>query len=162
MRNDDETRLGRARHLVEQVAKALDVVIIKRSVDLIEHADRRRVGEEHGEDERKRGERLPAAREQRKRGRLLAGRTRDDFEPRLERVLVLDKLQLGGASTEQLREQAAEMLVHELKRGEQPLARLAVEVLDALTQPLDGFDEIIALGRERAVLGLHLAQLLLG
>jgi hypothetical protein len=50
-----------------------------------------------------------------------------------------------------------EVGVDHLERGKQPLARFAVEVLDALTEPLDGFDQIVALGGERAVLGLDLA-----
>ena len=44
----------------------------------------------------------------------------------------------------------------------QPLARFAVEALDALAQPLDGFDQVVALGGQRGVLGLDLAQLFLG
>ena len=53
-------------------------------------------------------------------------------------------------------------LVDDLERGQQPLARLAVEALDALAQPLDGFDQVVALGGERGVLGLDLAQFFLG
>src|SRR5438067_8885217 len=41
--DDDEARRGGVRHLVEQVAEALDVVVVERRVDLVEHADRRRV-----------------------------------------------------------------------------------------------------------------------
>jgi len=40
-------------------------VIVERRVDLVQHANRRRVGEEHGEDEPQRGERLLSAREER-------------------------------------------------------------------------------------------------
>src|SRR5215472_11594328 len=54
------------------------------------------------------------------------------------------------------------MIVDDLEGGEQPLARLAVEILDALAQPLDRLDEIIPLGGKRAMLRLDLAQLLLG
>ena len=41
------------------------------------------------------------------------------------------------------------MGVDHLEGGEQPLARLAIEVLDALPQPLDCFDQIVALGGQR-------------
>jgi hypothetical protein len=51
------------------------------------------------------------------------------------------------------------MGVDHLEGGEQPFARLAVEILDALTQPLDRFDQIVALGGERAMLSLDLTQL---
>ena len=54
------------------------------------------------------------------------------------------------------------MRVDGLERGQQPLARFLVEALDALAQPLDGFDQIVALGGQRGVLGLDLAQLFLG
>ena len=54
------------------------------------------------------------------------------------------------------------MAVDDLERGQQPLARLAVEALDALAQPLDGFHQVVALGGERGVLGFDLAQLFLG
>ena len=37
-----------------------------------------------------------------------------------------------------------------------------VEALDALAQPLDGFDQVVAFGGQRRVLGLDLAQLFLG
>ena len=91
------------RHLVEQVAEALDVGVVERRVDLVEHADRRRVGEEHREDQRHRGQRLLAAGEQRQRRRLLAGRLGDDFEAGFERIVAFDQLQLGGAAAEQRR-----------------------------------------------------------
>src|ERR1700736_4006866 len=43
--DDDEARVGELGHLVEQVAEAFDVVVVERCVDLVEHADGRRVGE---------------------------------------------------------------------------------------------------------------------
>ena len=52
------------RHPVEQVAEALDIGVVERRIDLVEHADRRRVGQEQGEDQRDRGQRLLAARQQ--------------------------------------------------------------------------------------------------
>ena len=48
------------------------------------------------------------------------------------------------------------------ERGQQPLARLAVEALDALAQPLDRFGQIVALGDQAGVLRLDLVQLFLG
>ena len=55
-----------------------------------------------------------------------------------------------------------EVLVDLLERGQQPLARLAVEALDAEPQLLDRLDQVVALGGERSVLGLDLAQFLFG
>ena len=68
----------------------------------------------------------------------------------------------GLTAAEQFREQPLEVLVDGLERGQQPLAGFLVETLDALAQPLDGFDEVIAFGCQRCVLGLDLAQLFLG
>ena len=45
---------------------------------------------------------------------------------------------------------------------EQPLARFAVQALDALAQPLDRLDQVVALCHEPIVLGLDLAQFFLG
>ena len=92
---DDEARVGRPGHLVEQVAEALDIGVVERRVDLVEHADRRRVGEEHGEDQRQRGQRLLAAGQQRHDLRLLARRAGDDLEAGLERIVGFGELQLG-------------------------------------------------------------------
>src|SRR5262249_6892849 len=47
-------------------------------------------------------------------------------------------------------------------RSKQPFARLAIETLNPLAQPLDRLDEIVALRGQRRVLGLDFAQLLLG
>ena len=82
--------------------------------------------------------------------------------PGLERIVALDQMQRGLAAAEQFDEQPLEMAVDDLERGQQPLARLAVEALDALAQPLDGFHQIVAFGGERGVLGFDLAQFFLG
>ena len=93
---------------------------------------------------------------------FLPGRLRQNFEAGFERIVVLDELQLRGAAAEQLGEQALEVRVDDGERRQQALARLAIEALDAEPQPLDRLDEIVALGDQRRVLGLDLAQLLLG
>ena len=55
-----------------------------------------------------------------------------------------------------------EVLVDLLERSQQPLARLAVEALDAVPQFLIASHQVVALGGERGVLGLDLAQFLFG
>ena len=99
----------RRRIVVEQVAEALDIGVVERRVDLVEHADRRRVGEEHREDQRHRGQRLLAARQQRHGLRLLARRPGDDLEAGLQRIVALDELQLRRAAAEERGEQLLEM-----------------------------------------------------
>ena len=61
VRDDEEARFGALQHRFQEIAEALDIVIIQRRVDFIEHADRRGIGEEHREDERQRRQRLLAA-----------------------------------------------------------------------------------------------------
>ena len=114
--DDDEARLGRRGHLVHQIAEALDIVVVERRVDLVEHADRRRVGQEHREDQRHRRQRLLAARQQRHGLRLLAGRAGEDFEPGFQRIVGFDQLQFGRAAAEKMREQPLEMAVDRLRR----------------------------------------------
>src|SRR5262249_56145403 len=80
------------------------------------------------------------------------------WESRLERVIGFHQLELGGPATEQLSEKVLEVLVDLFEGGQQALARLAVEALDAKPQFLDCFHKIVALGRERRVLSLDLSQ----
>ena len=97
----------------DQAAEAVDIGVVQRRVDLVEHADRRGIGEEDGEEQRERGQRLLAAREQRQHLELLARRARHDLEPGLERVFALAVIepQMGVAAAEEPHEQLAEMLV---------------------------------------------------
>src|ERR1700730_15294082 len=54
------------------------------------------------------------------------------------------------------------MPVDDVEGSGEALARLPVEAVDALAQPLDRREEIVALARERGVLGLDLPQFLFG
>src|SRR5207244_11479505 len=106
-------------------------VVDGRRVDRVQDANRRRIGEEYGKDQRQRGQGLFSARKQRQRRRLLARRLGNDLEAGFQRVLAFDELQLRSAAPEQLGEQPLEVIVDDLDGGEQALARLALEVLDA-------------------------------
>src|SRR5579863_8290103 len=48
MRDDEEARLCGLADLFDEAAKAVDVGVVQRRVDLVQHADRRGVGEEDG------------------------------------------------------------------------------------------------------------------
>src|SRR5258708_13850907 len=85
----------------------------------------------------------------------------DDFKSGVEGIVTLDQVQRRLAAAEQLHEQPLEMAVDDFEGGQEPLARLAVEALDTLAQPLDGFHQIVTLRRERSVLRFDLAQLFL-
>ena len=162
MGDDHVAGVGLAGHPVEQVAEALDIGVVERRVDLVEHADRRRIGEEQGEDQRDRGQRLLAAREQGERGEALAGRLRHDLEPGLERIVRFDQLEMRLAALEQGGEQAAEMAVDLLEGGEQPGAALAVEAADRAAQAMDRDAQLLALGLAGEAAFLQLVQLALG
>ena len=88
-------------HRVEQVAEALDIGVVERRVDLVEHADRRGIGQEQREDQRDRGQRLLAARKQGQRLQPLARRLRHDLEPGLERIVRIDQRQMRLPAVEQ-------------------------------------------------------------
>ena len=62
--DDQEPCVGLAGHLIQQVTEPRDVGIIKRRVDLVEHTDRRGIGQEHRKDQRQRGQGLLAPRQQ--------------------------------------------------------------------------------------------------
>ena len=52
VRYDQEARRGIYRHSLEQAAEAVDVGVVERRVDLVQHANGRRVRQEHREYER--------------------------------------------------------------------------------------------------------------
>jgi len=114
-----KARLGRARHLVEQIAEALDIVVVERRVDLVEDADRRRIGQEHGEDQRQRGQRLLAAGNSDSVDGFLPGGW-----PRISRPASSDRPLIDSCSSalpppKQFAEQLLEVLVDRDERGEQ-------------------------------------------
>ena len=156
MRDDEEARRRVRRHALQQAAEAVDVGVIERRIDLIEHADRRRVGQEHREDQRHCGQRLLAARKQRQRRRLLARRLGDDLQAAFERILALDHFQARLAAAEQRREQLAEVRVDRLEGVLQPLVRLAIELADGAAQLGDGVLDVGLLGVEAGGLDAEL------
>ena len=62
MRDRKKTRRGLARHLLHQTAEAIDVGVVERRIDLVQHANGRGIRQEHGEDQRQRRQSLFAAR----------------------------------------------------------------------------------------------------
>jgi hypothetical protein len=88
--DDQEPRVGKTGHFVEEVAEPFDIGVVERRVHFVQHADWRGVGEEQGEDQRDGGEGLLAAGEQRQRLQALAGRLGENFETGFERVIGID------------------------------------------------------------------------
>src|SRR5713101_983734 len=117
MGDDEEARLRALADLLDEAAEAVDIGVVEGGVDLVQHADRRRVGEEHGKEQRQPGQGLLAAREQRHHLQPLARRARHDLEAGLERVslrvavLALVEREKGAAAAEEPHEELAEMVV---------------------------------------------------
>ncbi len=82
--------------------------------------------------------------------------------PASQRILRLGEPQLGLAAAEQLGEELLEVAADLLEGGEEALAALAVQALDALAQAADGGDQVVALGRHAGDLLLELVGLFLG
>ena len=162
MGDDQEPGVGAPRHLVQKIAKARDVGVVQRRVDLIEHADRRGVGQKHPEDQRQRRQRLLAPRQKRQRRQFLARRLAHDLQPRLQGIVAFHQHQIGLAAAKQVGEQQAEVFVHLLERGQQPLTPFAVQPGDPGPQLLDRLFQIGLFADQSVMLVLHLAGILLG
>jgi hypothetical protein len=76
--------------------------------------------------------------------RLLARRPRDDLEPGLQRIVVLDELQFRRAAAEQRGEQLLEVAIDLVEGLGEPLAAFLVEALDAAAQLGDRADQVVA------------------
>ena len=162
MRHDEIAGLRLGDHGIEQVAEAFDVSVVERGIDLVEHADRRGIGEEQAEDERHRGQRLLPARQQRQRLQALAGWLGHDLQPRLQRIVAVDQREVRFAAAEQAGEQATEMSVDRLERCAQPFAPFAVEIADRSAQAIDRFSQFGLLAEARRLALLCLGKLLCG
>src|SRR4051794_10094867 len=92
MRDDDELRA--VREPAQDAEEAVDVQIVERRLDLVEDVERARLGEEDREQERERGQRLLATREQAQAlGGLAGGR---DLDLDAEQLLAAGLLPPGG------------------------------------------------------------------
>src|SRR5918999_3293831 len=93
VRDDDE--LGPVRVAADQLEEAVDVDVVERGLDLVQDVERARPGQEDGEHERQRHERLLAARQQRQPLGGLAGRRHLDLDAGLALLLLLVRIRLG-------------------------------------------------------------------
>ena len=160
MGDDQVARVGRPRHRVEQVAKAFDIGIVERGIDLIEDAQGRRVGQEQRKDQRDRRQRLFATRQQSERRQLLARRLRHDLKPRVEGVVAVDHFQMRLAAVEQGAEKLAKVRVDRLERSAQFESPLAVEAADRAAQAMRCLGEVGHFGRILVTRRVKLGKLL--
>ena len=82
----DDDELGAVGEAADQLQEAVDVGVVERGLDLVEDVEGARPGEEDGEDEGQRDQRLLAAGEQRELAGRLAGRGDLDLDPELARA----------------------------------------------------------------------------
>ena len=168
---------ARSENAAQEREEAVDVEVVERGLDLVEDVERARPGEEHGEQERERGQRLLAAGEQREAlGRLARGRDLDlDAHLVLGRLLFLDRLLVlvvVGAAEHRARagvladepqraaaarEEVADDLLEVLGRG---LERLLERLLDAAVGVPDQAGELAQRGLQVVALALELLDVL--
>ena len=91
--------------LVHEVEEAVQVHVVERGLDLVHHVEGRRPAAEHGEQERQRGERPLATRQQRQLAHVLARRSRLDLDAGVEQVVGIGESQPALSAREQRREQ---------------------------------------------------------
>jgi hypothetical protein len=160
--DDQEAGAGFGDHVGEQGAEAVDIGVIERGVDFVEHADRGGVAAEDGEDQRQRGEGLFAAGEQREGGEFLARRLGVDFEAGEERVVGADQSEVGAAAAEHSCEELLEVAVDLGEDLVEALAAFSVEVADRAAQLVDGGGEFGAFGVDAGEAGFDLGGFELG
>ena len=131
-------------HPSQQVAEALDIGIVERGIDFVEHADRRRIGQEKGEDQRHRRKSLFAARKQGQGRQAFARRLGHDLQPGFQWVVRFDELQMGLATVEQCGEKAAEMTIDRLEGGQEPRPPFPVQAADGSAKAVDGEPQFLA------------------
>src|SRR5262249_24616973 len=143
-------------------AEAIDVRVVERSINLVEHADRRWVGQEDREDERQGRQSLLTAGQQRESCRLLSRWLGDDLEPALKGILAFDHLEARLASAEEGREELLEVGVDLIESLLKPLTGLLVELADATSELRDPRFDVALLGLKAFRLGEQGRQLLVG
>ena len=99
-------------HLFEHRAESVDVGVIQRGVDLVQHADRCRIRQKHCEQQRQCRQRLLPTRKQCQVLQFLARRRGQNFKSGIQRVFGVGQFQMGMTATEQLAEQFLEVLVY--------------------------------------------------
>ena len=129
--DDQESGVGPPAHLVQHIAEPGHVGVVQRCVDLVEDADRRRVGEEHRKDQRQCRQRLLAPGKERQGRQLLARRLAHDLKPGIQGIVAFDEDKLGLAAAEQVLEKHGEIAVHLLEGRQKPLPAFLVQACDA-------------------------------
>src|SRR5438067_3252771 len=147
LRDHDELRTVRVP--AQQRDEAAAVRVVERSLDLVEQIERTGPGEEQGEEERDRAERLLAARQERQPLHLLARGPQLDLDAGLALlVLRVGQAQAPFATREERRGDVCEIPLHGVERlGEASFDRLR-QLRAQLLELGEALLEILALNRE--------------
>ena len=137
MGDDDE--LGLLGQAAQCLREAVDVGLVERGIDLVEHAERHRPHLEHRQQQADRGQGSLATREHRQWLALLARRPGVDLDAGRRQVLGRRQAELGVAAAEELLEASRERI---LERGE---GRAGTgRVISALSEAISSRVEVIA------------------
>src|SRR2546423_14451857 len=145
------------RQLAERFGEPADIALIERGVDLVEHAERRRLHPEDRKEQRRRGERALAARELRERSDALARRPRVDVDAGLVGILARPERRL--TAVEQPLEEHAELTIDGLERRAELLRDRGREIVGERAQVGHRLVEVRPLLGEEPVALADLAEL---
>ena len=160
--DDQKPRVRTPDHFIQQIAEPRDIGIIQRRIDLIEHTDRRRIGQKYRKDQRQGGQRLLAPGQQRQGAEFLARRLAHDFKPGLKRIITFHHHQIGLTAAKKVLEQKAKVAVDLFKGGQQPLAAFAVKAGNTVAQGFDRLFQIILFLGQFLMLLLYLFGIFFG
>jgi len=147
----DDDQLGALLQLGEDAEQPLQVAVVKRRLDLVEHVERRRPRLEDREEVRDRGQRPLAARQQGEPLDLLARRARLDLDAGGQHVIRLGQHEPARAAGEEPREQPLELTRGVGVGGGEHLLHPVVDLLDHREQVAAGLAQVFKLGGEELV-----------
>src|SRR5215470_12993944 len=148
VRDDDQLR--GVPQLLEDLQEALEVGVVERRLDLVQHVERRRPGPEDRHQEGDRRHRALAAGQQGQPLDLLARGPRLEVDPGRQHVVGLGQDQLALAAGEQAPEDLLELPGGVLEGGREHLLDPVVHLLDDGQQVAAGLLEVLELrGEER-------------
>lgn len=135
------------RTVFEQSAKALEIVVVKGGINLIQDNQRRRSTPHGGKQQDEREQGLLSSRERAQGLYPFPWQLRGDLKPGGEGLLRFlgYQLELRRAGTKDMRKKLAEDCVHLFKAGEKAFAGLAVELADRAAQAGKSGGEILTL-----------------
>ena len=140
-----------ARNRCKHADEAVDVGLVQRGVQLVQHAERAGLDLVNREQQRHGGHGLLAAGQQRDGLQLFARRAGDDVNAAFEQVVLVHQHQVGFAAAEDLGEHGPEVVPDFLEGLPEHLAGLDVDAVDDFEQLRLGLDQVVVLLAEELV-----------